>query len=83
MTDSTNQDLEERIELMSESKNKTAYDVVKAYAENHIGRFQTKDVEAYCTGIGKSSIQSSLKKLTEEGFLKRFGTGRATYYITK
>lgn len=77
------QDLEERIELMSESKNKTAYDVVKAYAENHIGRFQTKDVEAYCTGIGKSSIQSSLKKLTEEGFLKRFGTGRATYYVTK
>lgn len=77
------QDFEERVGLMAERKGSTAYDVVKAYAENHIGKFQTADVLAHCPSIGKSSVQASLKRLTEEGFLERHGTGRATYYIYK
>lgn len=77
------QDFEERVGLMSERKGSTAYDVVKAYAENHIGKFQTADVVAHCPSIGRSSVQASLKQLTGEGFLERHGTGRAPYYIYK
>lgn len=77
------QDFEERVGMMSENKGSNAYDIVKAYAENHIGRFQTADVIAHCPSIGRSSVQASMKRLTEEGYLERYGTGRATYYICR
>ena len=31
-----------------------------------------------CPGFGTSSIESALKKLTEEGVLERIGAGRKT-----
>ena len=33
--------------------------------------------------VGKASVENSLKKLTEEGFIERHGKGKATFYTRK
>lgn len=76
------QDFEDRVGLMIQTgKGSTAYDVVRAYVENHIGRFTGADAVAHCPSIGRSSVLSALKRLTEEGLVERHGTGRGTWYI--
>ena len=74
-------EFEERVGLMNESRNgSTAYDIVKKYADEKLGRFTGADVVAHCPSIGRSSVLASLKKLTEEGIIIREGTGRNTFY---
>ncbi len=58
----------------------TAYDAVKKYAGEKVGRFTIADVLAHCPDIGRSSAAAALKRLTEEGFLIREGAGRSTFY---
>ena len=75
-------EFEERVGLMTESgSGSTAYDIVKRYTEEKIGKFTGAEVVADCPGIGRSSVLSALKKLTEEGFIIREGSGRSTFYI--
>ena len=58
----------------------TAYDIVKAYTEEHIGKFSKQDVLTGCPSLGSSSVEASLKKLVEDGTLIRIGAGRKTQY---
>ena len=75
-------EFEERVGLMDESgDNSTAYDIVKKYTEEKIGRFTGVDVVAHCPSIGRSSALAALKKLTEEGYIIRAGVGRSTFYV--
>ena len=74
-------EFEERVGLMTENgRGSSAYDVVKKFAEEKIGRFTGADVVAQCPSIGRSSALAALKKLTEEGFVIREGSGRSTFY---
>lgn len=67
---------------MTESRNgSTAYDIVKRYTEEKIGKFMGADVVAHCPSIGRSSALAALKKLTEEGLIIREGSGRSTFYV--
>lgn len=75
-------EFEDRVGLMSENGNgSTAYDVVKTYVERKIGKFTGNDVITNCPSIGRSSALAALKKLTEEGFIIKEGSGRSTFYI--
>ena len=75
-------EFEERVGFMTESgKNSTAYDIVKKYTKEKIGRFTGADVVAHCPSIGRSSALAALKKLTEEGYIIRAGVGRSTFYV--
>lgn len=75
-------EFEERIGWMTESrKNSTAYDIVKKYIEEKIGKFTGADVVAHCPSIGRSSALAALKKLAEEGYVVREGAGRNTFYV--
>ena len=75
-------EFEERVGLMAESGNgSTAYDIVKKYTEDKIGKFTGADVVAHCPSIGRSSALAALKKLTEEGLIIREGSGRSTFYF--
>ena len=75
-------EFEERVGLINESgDNSTAYDIVKKYTEEKIGRFTGVDVVAHCPSIGRSSALAALKKLTEEGYIIRKGVGRSTFYV--
>ena len=75
-------EFEERVGFMTESgKNSTAYDIVKRYTKEKIGRFTGADVVVHCPSIGRSSALAALKKLTEEGYIIRAGVGRSTFYV--
>ena len=75
-------EFEDRVGLMTESKNSsTAYDIVKKYSEEKIGKFTGAEVITHCPSIGRSSALAALKKLTDEGFIIRKGSGRSTFYV--
>ena len=75
-------EFEERVGMMAESGNRSnAYDIVRKYVEEKIGRFTGADVLYHCPKIGRSSVLASLKKLTEEGIILREGSGRSTFYL--
>ena len=57
-------EFEERVGLLTESGNgSTAYDIVKKYTEEKLGKFTGADVVAHCPSIGRSSVLAALKKL--------------------
>ena len=65
-------EFEERVGLMAESgSGSTAYDVVKRYTEEKIGKFIGADVVVHCPSVGRSSVLAALKRLTEEGLIIR------------
>ena len=75
-------EFEERLGLMAGSgASGSAYDVVRRYAEEKVGRFTGAEVVADCPSIGRSSALAALKKLTDEGLILRLGAGRSTYYV--
>jgi len=75
-------EFEERVGMMEDIGVKsTAYEVVKAYADNKLGKFTSADVIANCPSYGKSSIYSAIKKLTAEGYLEKHGERKNTYYV--
>ena len=59
----------------------SAYDVVKNYVGEKIGKFTSADVIAHCPSVGRSSALAALKQLTEEGAVLRYGSGRSTFYV--
>ena len=75
-------EFEDRIGMMSETGAKrSSYDIVKRYVEGKIGRFTGAEAVVSCPSLGRSSVLSALKKLTEEGYIIRKGAGRNTYYV--
>lgn len=58
-----------------------AVEMVRKATQNKIGKFTKKDIRELCPSLSISSIEGSLRKLVNEGDLKREGSGKATYYI--
>lgn len=59
----------------------TSYDIVKAYATDHLGTFTKQEVLLNCPSLGSSSVESALQKLVQDGTLTRLGAGRTTHYV--
>ena len=77
-------DFENRITIAESAGSKsTAYDIVKVYVQQKLGKFTKQDVVKNCPSIGKASIEAALKRLTEEQFIARLGAGRSTSYVRK
>ncbi|MDO4178765.1 MAG: Fic family protein [Phascolarctobacterium sp.] len=57
-----------------------SYDIVKQFVQTKIGTFTKQDVLIACPSLGSSSVESALKKLVEDGTVKRLGSGRKTHY---
>ena len=75
-------EFEKRIEYASKDGVKSnSYDIVKNYVNTIIGKFNRKQVLINCPSIGRASVANALKKLTEEGIIKKEGSGKATYYV--
>lgn len=75
-------EFEDRVGLMDKpGAADSAYDIVKKYAENKIGKFTSGDVLADCPSIGRSSALAALKKLVGEGMIHRQGAARAAFYF--
>lgn len=71
-------DFEDRFELVKEKL--PAIDIVRKATYQKIGRFTKQDIRELCPSLSISSIENSLRKLVEEGELKREGVGRSTCY---
>ena len=61
-------------------ENKLSEMVRKATLQK-LGRFTKQDIRELCPSLSISSIEGSLRKLVEEGELRREGVGRSTKYI--
>lgn len=72
-------DFEERVDLFDEKL--SAYDLVKRATERKIADFTKSEIMELCPEIKSSSVEAALKKLCDEGFLKKAGSGRATKYF--
>ena len=59
----------------------TSYDIVRRYALGKVGTFAKRDALEACPSLGSSSVESALKKLVDDGTLKRIGAGRKTRYV--
>ena len=87
-------EFEERIESIGETtiveinngKAKTviikrkAYDIVKAAINSKIGKFSKKDISNICPSISEKAVEAAIRKLVDEGYIERYGTGRNTFY---
>lgn len=77
-------EFEERVGVMDDSRVKSsAYDIVKAYADNKLGKFTAADVLANCPGVGRTSAFNALKKLTEEEYIEKYGERQNAFYVKK
>lgn len=72
-------DFGERYELVEEKL--SAFEMVEKATLKKIGKFTKQDIKEICPSLSVSSIEGGLRELVEKGYLKREGTGRATYYI--
>lgn len=71
-------DFDERVILVNEKL--SAAEVVKRAVYSRIGKFTKSDIMELCPTIGKTSVESSIKKLVDNGVLVKHGSGRATFY---
>ena len=74
-------DFDDRMELVNGKR--SALEVVRQAVENKIGKFTKADMIEMCPTLGKTSVESSIKKLVDEGILVQHGKGRATFYTRK
>ena len=77
-------EFEERVGVMDDSGVKSsAYDIVKAYTDNKLGKFTAADVLANCPRVGRTSAFNALKKLTEEEYIEKHGERQNAFYVKK
>ena len=61
----------------------SAIDLVRNAVNNAIGKFIKNDIMELVPSVGKTSVEKSLKALTDDGIIKREGKGKATFYFRK
>lgn len=71
-------DFESRINLTEEKL--TAIEQVRNAITEKIGKFTKSEIMELVPALGRASIENSLTKLVEEGFIKRYGKGKSTFY---
>lgn len=64
-------------------KKEKAYDIIKKYVSSKDGEFSVSDVLAACPKVGRTSAFNTLKKLTDEGFVQKFGEKQNVVYLKR
>ena len=72
-------DFEDRFSIVEEKL--PAIELVRKAISQKMGRFTKQDIIELCSTLSLSSIEGSLRKLVDDGEIKREGIGRATKYI--
>lgn len=71
-------DFEDRVDMVGEKS--SALETVKRAVNTKIGKFTKADILELCPAFSAASVESSIKKLVDSGFLIKHGHGRATFY---
>jgi len=72
-------DFEERFEIVEGKL--PAIEMVRKAINNKIGKFNKQDIRELCPSLSVSSIEGSLRKLVEDGTLRKDGKGKNTFYV--
>lgn len=72
-------DLEGR--LGSVDRKSTPYEIVRKAVDNTLGVFTKALILELCPSIRSSSVEAALKRLKDEGYILRQGSGRNTTYV--
>jgi Fic family protein len=72
-------DFEDRVDLVGNKV--SAMEMVEKAVYSRIGKFTKNDIIELCPTIGKTSVESSLKKMCHNGDIVKMGSGRATFYV--
>ena len=59
----------------------SATDIVRSAIARRIGKFTKTEIMNDCPTISRSSVEAGLRELIAKGEIRRFGVGRATYYL--
>lgn len=73
-------DFQDRVNIVG--KKMSAREMVEKAVHSRIGKFTKADIVERCPEISKGSVEQTLKKLCEEGKIKKEGIGKATFYYT-
>ena len=71
-------DFEDRFALVE--KKLPAIEMVRQASKNKIGRFTKQDIRELCPTLSVSAIEGALRKMVEDGEIKREGNGKKTCY---
>lgn len=74
-------DFEDRVDLVGEKL--PALEIVRGAVNGKIGKFTKSDIMELCPTIGKTSVESSIKQLVDQGVLVKHGSGRSTFYTRR
>lgn len=74
-------EFEDRVDIVGDDS--SALEMVERAVKTRIGKFTKNDIVEMCIGIGRGSVEQSLKVLCEKGLIKKEGKGRATFYYLK
>ena len=72
-------DFETRFGIIEEKL--PAIEIVRKAINNKIGKFNKQDIRELCPSLSVSSIEGSLRKLVEDGTLRKDGKGKNTFYV--
>lgn len=71
-------DLEDRVEIISEKV--PAKEKVRKAIDQKIGLFTKSDIREFCPSLSLSTVESALRELVAEGYIRRTGIGKSTKY---
>lgn len=71
-------EFEDRMSLVEAKQ--SSYDYVKNTIDQILGKFSKTELLERCPSIAKSTLEAALKKLVEDGYIKKSGQGKSTFY---
>ena len=71
-------DFEDRFALVEIKR--TALETVRMASQSKIGRFTKQDIRELCPSLSLSAIESALRKMVDDGEIKREGSGKNICY---
>lgn len=77
--DMSYRDFEGRLELVK--KKVYASELVELAFERKIGKIKKKDIVELCPSISISAVEKGIKKLLNEGKIRKEGNGKNTFYV--
>lgn len=72
-------DFEDRFSLVETKL--SAFETVRRATMNKIGKFTKQDIRELCPSLSISSVEGALRKLVDEGEIKRVGKGKNIHYF--
>ena len=66
--------------VKSETVKSTSYDIVKAAIDSKIGKVTKRELVNMCPSISEKTVELAIRRLVEEGYIEKHGSGRNTFY---